>query len=132
MTAYHDARFFHLTSYAYARTRLRTRIYEGGSKASRNRLRYGLLAPPCQLSGIHVAMFRSTLLLLVCPLLVRAQYGFGPVTSSGEDGNSTSTQPLLADQSADLRAAGFILEYSLIGIVVETLLFGAYLVWFPE
>ncbi|KZV60235.1 hypothetical protein PENSPDRAFT_620180 [Peniophora sp. CONT] len=72
-------------------------------------------------------MFRSTLLLLVCPLLVRAQYGFGPVTSSGEDGNSTSTQPLLEDQSADLRAAGFILEYSLIGIVVETLLFGIFL-----
>lgn len=67
---------------------------------------------------------RSLALLLALPLLVRAQYGFGPI-SSEEGGNSTSTQPLLADQSADLRAAGFILEYSLIGIVVESLLLGA-------
>ena len=73
-----------------------------------------------------MAAMRATLLLLICPLLVRAQYGFGPVTSE-EGGNSTSTQPLLADQSADLRAAGFILEYSLIGIVVETLLYGAHI-----
>ncbi|VDC04992.1 unnamed protein product [Peniophora sp. CBMAI 1063] len=71
-------------------------------------------------------MFRSSILLLVFPLLVRAQYGFGPI-SSEEGGNSTSTQPLLADQAADLRAAGFILEYSLIGIVVESLLFGVFL-----
>ena len=68
------------------------------------------------------------ILLSVFPLLARAQYGFGPITSE-EGSNSTSSQPLLADQSADLRAAGFILEYSLIGIVVESLLYGVSLMF---
>jgi len=61
--------------------------------------------------------------LLVFPLCVRAQYGYGPITS--EDGtNSTSETPLLADQSQDLQGAGFILEYSLIGIAIESIFYG--------
>jgi hypothetical protein len=64
--------------------------------------------------------------LLVCALLpasALAQYGYGPITSES-GGNSTSAIPLTADQSADLRNAGFILEYSVIGLAVETLFFG--------
>ena len=61
--------------------------------------------------------------LLLFPLSVCAQFGYGPITS--EDGtNSPSEIPLLEDQSQDLRGVGFILEYSLIGIAVESIFYG--------
>jgi hypothetical protein len=72
----------------------------------------------CVLSLLFAAVF-------VDPTVVHAQYGFGPLISEESGGDSSSDVPLATDQAINLRSAGYILEYSAVGIAMESLFLGA-------
>jgi len=74
-----------------------------------------------------MASAASTLLALSVLGLVRAQYGFSPAEELGNSANSSDvSSPLPLSQALDLQVAGYIFQYSFIGLVCGTFFFGVF------